>query len=148
MNSAKVNVMKFNILAGLLKLAAWASIGIIAYATLTRVDFVYALYYKLFPILMGPEIRLYTHLEHIVAFAVLGAVFTFAYPRRLALACVVVVTSAMILEYLQTLTPDRHGTVFDALEKITGGIIGILIAKSVMHAWHTGTNTQRVRPGS
>ena len=74
---------------------------------------------------MRPEIRAYARVEHIVAFALFGALFAFAYPRRFVLVCCVVFCSTIIFEYLQTLTPDRHGTVIDAVEKLIGGAIGI-----------------------
>jgi len=32
---------------------------------------------------------------------------------------------AILLEYLQTLAPDRHGTLIDAYEKILGGALGV-----------------------
>ena len=71
--------------------AAWIAIIAIGYATLTRVGFVYSVYYKLAPLLMGPEIRTYAHFVHVVAFALLGALFAFAYPRRLLVVnCIVI----------------------------------------------------------
>jgi hypothetical protein len=62
--------------------AAWAAILVIAYATLTKVGFVYAIYFKLSPFLMRPEMQNYAHFEHIIAFAILGTLFGFAHPRR------------------------------------------------------------------
>ena len=69
---------------------AWLAIVAIAYATLARVGFVYEIYYKLAPILMRPEMKTYAHFEHIIAFMLLGALFSFAYPRRLLLVCCIV----------------------------------------------------------
>jgi VanZ family protein len=113
--------------------AAWASIIVIAYATLTHVGFVYAIYYKLSPFLMRPEMRHYAHVEHVVAFAILGTLFSLAYPRRTILVCCIVFGAAAFLEIAQTFTPDRHGTLIDALEKIAGGAVGILFARTVQH---------------
>jgi hypothetical protein len=113
-------------------IAAWASAGFIAYATLTHVSFVYAIYYKLAPILLRPEIQTFARFEHVLAFAVLGALFGFAYPRHTALVCAMVLGSAVILELLQTLTPDRHGTLPDAIEKIAGGACGVIFGKIVL----------------
>ena len=62
--------------------AAWIAIIAIAYATLTHVGFVYAIYFKLSPFLMRPAMQTYAHFEHVIAFAILGALFGFAYPRR------------------------------------------------------------------
>jgi len=42
---------------------------------------------------------------------------------------------AVILELAQTLTPDRHGTLIDALEKMAGGVTGIVLTKIVQRQW-------------
>ena len=112
-------------------ISAWASIVALAFATLTHVGFVYSIYYRLSPLLMRPGMRLYAHFEHVVAFTVFGALFAFAYPRRLIFVCSIVFISAVALEYLQTMTPDRHGTLMDAFEKAIGGAIGILAAHAI-----------------
>ena len=111
--------------------AAWASIALIAYATLTRAGFVYAIYFKLSPFFMRPEMQTFAHFEHVIAFAILGAFFALAYPRRIILVFCIVLGSAGLLEMLQTLTPDRHGTWIDALEKMAGGVGGILFANFI-----------------
>jgi VanZ family protein len=119
----------------LMIISAWASILALAFATLTHVGFVYSIYYKLAPLLMRPGMRFYAHFEHVIAFAVFGALFAFAYPRRLIFVCSIVFVSAVALEYLQTLTPDRHGTLIDAIEKVVGGAFGILVAHAIL--WFT-----------
>jgi VanZ family protein len=116
----------------LIIIAAWASILAIAFATLTHVGFVYSLYYKLSPFLMRPRMRTYAHFEHVIAFAIFGALFAFAYPRHVIFVCSVVFISAVALEYLQTLTPDRHGTLIDAFEKLVGGSLGIFAAQAIL----------------
>lgn len=110
---------------------AWMSVISIGYATLAHVGFVYSIYFKLSPFLMRPEMRTYVHLEHVIAFAGLGALFSFAYPRRTILVCCIVLGAAAGLEILQTLTPDRHGTLVDAVEKMAGGTVGIAIARGL-----------------
>jgi hypothetical protein len=50
--------------------------------------------------------------------------------------CSVVFTTAAVLEYLQTLTPDRHGTLFDASEKIVGGALGIFAVRAALRFWN------------
>jgi VanZ family protein len=119
----------------LIIVAAWASIVALAYATLTHVGFVYSIYYKLAPLLMRPGMRFYAHFEHVIAFALLGALFSFAYPGRLIFVCSIICISAVALEYLQTLTPDRHGTLIDAFEKVVGGALGIFAAHAIL--WFT-----------
>jgi hypothetical protein len=113
-------------------IAAWASILALAFATLTHVGFVYAIYYRLTPLLTRPEIRFYAHFEHVIGFAVFGALFAFAYPRNLVFVCCIVFISAVALEYLQTLTPDRHGRLIDAFEKVIGGALGIFAARAIL----------------
>src|SRR5882672_11565432 len=112
--------------------AAWIAVIAIAYATLTHVGFVYAIYFKLSPFLMRPAIQTYAHFEHVIAFAFLGALFGFAYPRRLILVCCIVFGAAALLEILQTMTPDRHGTLVDAFEKMAGGALGIALARGTV----------------
>jgi VanZ family protein len=119
----------------LIAIAAWIAVIAIAYATLTHVGFVYAIYFKLAPILMGPEMRTYAHFEHVLAFALLGALFVYAYPHKLLLVCCVVLGSAVLLELAQTMTPDRHGTLIDAVEKMAGGAAGIIFAITARRLW-------------
>jgi hypothetical protein len=115
--------------------AAWIAVIAIAYATLTHVGFVYAIYFKLSPFLMRPAMQTYAHFEHVIAFAILGALFGFAYPQRLILVCGIVFGAAALLEILQTMTPDRHGTLIDALEKMAGGVAGIILARTARRLW-------------
>ena len=86
---------------------------------------------------MRPAMQTYAHFEHVIAFACLGALFGFAYPRRLILVCVIVFGAAALLEILQTMTPDRHGTWIDALEKMAGGAAGIIFAMTARRLWST-----------
>ena len=67
----------------------------------------------------------------------LGVLFCFAYPRRPVLVCVIVFGAAAVLEIMQTLTPDRHGTWIDALEKMAGGAAGIIFAMTAQRLWST-----------
>jgi hypothetical protein len=99
----------------LITTAAWIAVIAIAYATLTHVGFVYSIYFKIAPILMSPEMRTYAQFEHVLAFALLGALFAYAYPHKLLLVCCLVLGGAVLLELAQTITPDRHGTLIDAL---------------------------------
>jgi VanZ family protein len=116
-----------------IQIVAWAFFVIIVYATLTHVAFVYSIYHALGPWLLRPEIKAYARLEHVTAFAVLGAIFLLAYPGRAFLVCCLVFSAAITLEYLQTLTPDRHGTLIDAVEKLGGASLGILAARAFLY---------------
>jgi hypothetical protein len=119
----------------LIQIAAWASFAVIAYLTLAHVGLVYSIYFKLAPLLSHIGMREFDAVEHFLAFALFGALLCAGYPKHVSLICVVVFGSAMMLEFLQTLTPDRHGTVLDAIEKITGGACGILGTRAGLNYW-------------
>ncbi|MCP3442032.1 VanZ family protein [Bradyrhizobium sp. CCGUVB14] len=114
-----------------LAIAAWAAVSLIGYGTLTKVQFIYFVYSRVKPLLFGVDIPTWAHLEHAIAFLTLGSLFALAYPRRTRMVCAIVIGSAIIFELLQTLTPDRHGTVFDASEKIVAGCAGIAAVRLV-----------------
>lgn len=75
------------------------------------------------------------HLEHFAAFLLLGFVFALAYPNRPIRAVLIVVGSAILLEILQLLTPDRHGRLIDAMTKVTGAASGIMLARVMLNSW-------------
>jgi hypothetical protein len=122
----------------LAQFTAWAAIAVIAYLSLTWVGVVYSIYYKLSPFLNA-------HFVHFTAFALVGVIFCIAYQRRIFFVCGVVFGTAIALELLQTLTPDRHGTLVDALDKLAGGAGGILIAGAGLTIWQrTGRSMSKV----
>ncbi|MCK1541606.1 VanZ family protein [Bradyrhizobium sp. 179] len=100
---------------------AWAALAFITYASLS-------------PIRDRPQLSNVADLEHLAAFALLGFAFCLSYRRRMTFVCGIVLGSAVVLEFLQTLTPDRHGKLLDASEKIIGGLIGIFLASLALRA--------------
>jgi len=100
----------------LLTIAAWTLLALIASVTVS-------------PIRDRPTLHTSASLEHLAAFAVVGVLFCRAYPRRVALVCLIVLGSAVLLELAQLLTSDRHGRVQDAVEKMAGGVLGILVGQ-------------------
>src|SRR5579871_3612586 len=92
-------------------IAGWLALGVIAFATLSPIG--------ARPSLASP------HLEHFAAFALMGLAFALAYPNRVLLVVAIVLGTALGLEALQLLTPDRHARAADALVKALGGISGI-----------------------
>ncbi len=112
--------MNIGMLQKVIALAAWGLLAFVAYATIS-------------PIQDRPTLPTSTNFEHLAAFAVLGAMFSLAYPRRLALLCLIVIGSAVLLELLQLLTPDRHGRVPDAIEKMAGGFVGIAVGRAILY---------------
>jgi VanZ family protein len=101
-------------------LAAWGLLAFIVYATIS-------------PIQDRPTLPTSTSFEHLAAFAVLGALFCLAYPRQIALVCVIVLASAVVPELLQLLTPDRHGRIQDAIEKMASGFVGIVLGRAILY---------------
>jgi len=128
--------MKIRHLTRFAQLAAWTAIAVIAYFTLTRVNSVYSIYYKMSPLLLHLGMKKFAAVEHVVAFAVFGALFYAAYPKHLVMVCCIVLGSAIALELLQMITPDRHGTLLDALEKMVGGACGVFITRAVLDFWY------------
>jgi hypothetical protein len=100
--------------------AAWALLVLIAFATIS-------------PIQYRPTLPISSSFEHLAAFAVLGALFYLSYPRHIAFVCLIVLGSAVLLELVQQLTPDRHGRIPDAIEKIAGGAAGIVAGRAILH---------------
>jgi hypothetical protein len=98
----------------LVAITAWGCLAFIAFATLS-------------PIGLRPHVA-DVAIEHLAAFAVAGLLFGLAYPRHMILVIVLVLGSAVLLEALQLVTPDRHGRVLDLGQKLLGGSIGIAIS--------------------
>lgn len=107
-----------------LKISAWLSLLAVALATLG-------------PMTLRPETVAGPTFERLAAFAVVGFLFAAAYPRQFWLVMVMVVTVAIALESLQTIIPGRHGEASDLIIKISGGLIGAVLA---------GTFTRLRRP--
>jgi len=123
--------MNKSIVTTALAIAAWGTVSLIGYATLTKVQFIYVVYGKVKPFLFGVDMATWAHMEHAIAFLTLGGLFALAYPRRTVLVSMIVIGSAIAFELLQTVTPDRHGTLFDASEKIIAGCVGIAAVRLV-----------------
>jgi hypothetical protein len=104
----------------LVVVAAWALLFLIACATIS-------------PIQDRPTLLTSSSFEHLAAFAVLGALFYLAYPRHIAFVSLIVLGSAVVLELVQQLTPDRHGRIPDAIEKIAGGAAGVVAGRAILH---------------
>ena len=94
----------------------WLALAFIVYATLSPID-------------ARPVLLTGLQFEHFAAYALMGLAFGLAYPTRVFLVVAIVVGSAVALEALQLLTPDRHGRLLDALVKAAGGICGIGIGQ-------------------
>lgn len=115
--------------------AAWGCLAFIVFATLSSI--------QERPVIAGGH---FAALERFGAYAVLGLLLYFAYPRHLAFVCVTVFGAAVTLEVLQHFTPDRHARLLDALEKLLGGTAGLLLAgilQSSLWSKFIGSGPQR-----
>jgi len=102
-------------------ITSWLALAFIVFATLSPIEDR--------PVFANP------HLEHFIAFALMGLAFGFAYPSRTFFVVAVVLGSAVGLEALQLLTPDRHGRVLDAAVKAIGGISGMTVSYLTPLIW-------------
>ena len=100
---------------------AWAALAFITYASLS-------------PSRDRPQLSKLANLEHLAPFAVSGFAFGLAYRQRMTFVCSIVLGIAVVLEFLQMLTPGRHGNLLDASEKIIGCLIGIFLASLALRA--------------
>jgi VanZ family protein len=97
-------------------IVGWLALAFIAYATLSPLEDR--------PVIAGLQF------EHFAAFGLVG--LTLGLSKRLLWVVAIVVGSAIGLEALQLLTPDRHGRLLDAAVKAAGGICGIGISQLAM----------------
>ena len=112
----------------LLIVAAWTVLAFIAYASISPIQDRPTL-----PTSFG-----FDGFDHLAAFALLGALFHLAYPRQIVFVCLVVLGSAVLLEFAQLLTADRHARTQDAIEKMTGGAAGIVAGRAIIYFEQTG----------
>jgi len=101
----------------LIAAAAWACFAFIVFATLSPIGSR--------PVIAGGH---FVAVERFGAYAVFGFLLYLAYPRHLMFVCITVLGSAVTLELLQSLLPDRHPRTLDAIEKLLGGVAGITSA--------------------
>jgi len=108
----------------ILPIAAWAFLTFIAFATLSPSS--------LRPELTETEPLLVVIIEHVGAFGLLGLLFFICYPQRPRTVALVVFGSAVALELAQAFLSDRHGRIFDALDKLVGGGAGIMLGAALL----------------
>jgi len=93
---------------------AWPLLAAIVFVTLSPIGWR--------PVTVAPA-----DFERFAAFAVLGGIFCFAYPKHGLLILLLLVATAGGLEALQHLAPTRHGRIHDAAVKALGVTVGILL---------------------
>jgi hypothetical protein len=107
-----------------LAVGSWACLIFIVYATLVSAH--------ARPELTQSEPMLVVFVERFAAYGVLGGLFRLAYPSRVCAVWVIVLGSAVILELLQILIPDRDARIIDAVEKMAGGATGLWVARKLL----------------
>jgi hypothetical protein len=70
-------------------------------------------------------------LERAAAYFALGAALAVSRPGRLGQTLLIICLLAVGLEACQNLVPSRHARALDALEKVAGGIAGIMAVWAV-----------------
>ncbi len=77
------------------------------------------------PIALRPSLGLGANTERLLAFAVVGALFALAYPRRWPIVLAFLIGAAAVFELLQLFVLGRHGYFRDFVFKATGAVIGV-----------------------
>jgi hypothetical protein len=114
----------------LTKIAAWAGIGFIVYATLV-------------PRGLRPTFGLGeagVNYERFTAYAVGSALLVLAYPRHPVRVGILIVAIAVVLEFGQLAIPGRDARARDSLVKVAGGLAGI----SAAALWNRRVVAQRL----
>lgn len=102
------------------RFGAWLLLGAIAVFTLSPAG--------LRPVSGAPA-----DLERVAAYALLGGLFSWGYPRRRVPFLIFLLFMAALLEYLQNFVPGRHGRVEDLLVKT--GAVGMGFALLAAGEW-------------
>ena len=95
-------------------LAAWLLLAATAFVTLA-------------PASWRPETSMPAQVERFITFALIGLVFSIAYPRRPWLVVLMVLGAAVAFEALQLLVQTRHAGVRDVVAKLAGGVAVIRV---------------------
>ncbi|GGI33448.1 hypothetical protein GCM10010987_74440 [Bradyrhizobium guangdongense] len=103
-----------------LALAAWGTLAFVCFVSLS-------------PMRFRPEaaVESSAEMQRIIAYFFLAFLFGAAYPARLIRSLMFVIVVALALEAMQGLTPDRHGRLIDAMEKVVGAVSGCGAARVI-----------------
>lgn len=74
-------------------------------------------------------------IERVCAYCALGFLLALAIQGRTLLLLSIILAAAILPEMLQALQPDRDPSVFDALQKVAGGIMGFGLGRFVNTAF-------------
>ena len=96
-----------------LRLAAWLALAAILFVTIS-------------PIGLRPRDIVSTNFDRAAAYAVMSALFVFAYPRQWWAVAGLVIVTVGGAELFQFLSPTRHPGLIDAVVKAGGGAVGLV----------------------
>lgn len=85
----------------------------------------------------------YPQTERFVAYLVLGAVFSVAYPRHRVWSALGIVVGSIVLELGQLLVPGRDAGFPDVISKAFGGFMGVIAVSGLAQAIRFGRSTLR-----
>jgi hypothetical protein len=97
----------------LLRIGAWLALAAVIFVTIS-------------PIGLRPRDVVSTNFDRAAAYAVMSALFVFAYPRHWRMVAVLMIVTAGGAELFQYLSPTRHPQPMDAAIKVSGGAFGLL----------------------
>lgn len=78
------------------------------------------------PVGIRPSLGLPLKVERFLGFAIVAALFTWAYPQRWIAILVLASVLALGLEALQLVVPTRDASPIDAIVKVAGAAAGVL----------------------
>ena len=87
-----------------------------------------AVFLTLAPRTLRPQTGIEHHLEHVLAFALVGLAFGLGYPGRRLLLALVGVLMAALLEVVQAWAPGRHANLNDFIVNAIGVGAGLAAA--------------------
>ncbi len=93
------------------RLAAWLLLCVVGVFTLSPIEFR--------PVTQAP-----ISLEHFGAFALIGAIFCYVYPKHRYAILISILVVLGLLEIVQNYIPGRHSRLSDALVKAFGALLG------------------------
>lgn len=105
----------------LLKILAWMVLVAIVFVTVS-------------PIEWRPQDILPVDADRALACALLGGLFTLAYPRHWFRVGFVMIAGAGLIEVLQVFSPTRHARLDDALVKASGAFAGVFVSALLVNA--------------
>ncbi|MDB5523037.1 MAG: putative rane protein [Rhizobium sp.] len=102
----------------LIRTAAWLAAIAIVFVTVS-------------PIGLRPHDVLPVNVDRALAFTAMAALFVLAYPRQWMWVAMAAIVGAGAIELLQELSPTRHARIDDAMVKIAGASIGVVIGWTI-----------------